>query len=213
MKITESLKGSVEEEILTSLEKIYDEIEEKQCAWKNCGGPRCIEGCGSCCHNFEPHILESEALYLAAWLIENQSERAEKLINGTYLPPSGKFEKTCIFFDESTPYHCTVYNGRCLICRLFGYSGDYDKNGKIRFTACKFYPDEKLKEQKLEHRQYSEEELKEIFGTLPPAMIDCMEQALSLMPETSSETKPIREAVPEAVKKLKWLLSMHTMSE
>lgn len=38
-------------------------------------------------------------------------------------------EGRCPFFDPNSKYHCTIYNGRASICRLFGASGFRDKFG------------------------------------------------------------------------------------
>lgn len=213
MNFPEELQQTHEIEILRKLDEVYEKIEKEQVAWKEAGGPRCIDGCGCCCHNFEPHIYESEALYLASFIIMNKSEIVESLVDGSYIPPDGlepdgTLPKTCIFFKEDTPYHCTVYQGRCLICRLFGYSGDFDKNHQVRFTACKFYPREKLQEQGLEHRQYTQKEILDKFGTLPGTMADIMQQAISITPDDSGETEPIRTAVPKALRKLLWLMQL-----
>jgi len=208
MSVLEKISGTATADIISGMEQIYNEITQRQSAWIQSGAPSCTDGCGSCCGNFEPDVLESEALFLASWLIDNVPEEAECIANGTFIPLRSSKDKGCFLFDYNSPWHCTVYGGRCLICRLFGYSGDYGKDGERRFKPCKFLAQEELAKCGLEHRQYTSAELAERFSVLPPAMSDCMEQALALTPGSDSRTKPLREALPLAIRKLQWLIRL-----
>ncbi|MCI1778553.1 MAG: hypothetical protein LKI53_01185 [Bacteroidales bacterium] len=53
---------------------------------------------------------------------------------------SGSIGKTspCMFFSPfNKPGGCTRYNDRGLICRLFGFSSNADKNGCPRLICCR----------------------------------------------------------------------------
>ena len=206
MSISDKLKGTRTEEILSQMKKFYSEIEEKQSVWYQTSKFTCPQGCGECCRNFEPDLLDCEADYMAAWLLDNQPETAEKAAQGIFPFPENK---GCPFWNENSDYHCTIYGGRSFICRFFGASGSKNKEGKLAFKPCKFYPAEILEAHKppLSHRQYSEKEMKDIFGILPPVMPDIMEKALSLNPDNHS-TKLIRDILPDAINRIKWILSM-----
>lgn len=205
-KILEKLNGTSEAEILYKMAEAYANVTEKQKIWYETSEFLCPEGCGECCRNFEPDLLECEALYMAAWLIENQPEVAESVANGQFPFPR---DKACQFWDESNPYHCTIYGGRAFICRLFGACGNHAKNVETVFKPCKFYPAEKLAEYKtpLQHRQYSQSETQQIFGTLPPVMSDLMEESVSISPD-NHETELIRDILPKTIQKLKWIIGM-----
>lgn len=208
MKEAEVFRGTQIFDILNGLHNVYTDIENAQIQWKKASPMNCPEGCGTCCHDFEPDVLESEALYMAAWMLVNQKEKAELIMEGNYIPhrffsDTALSNEGCFLFNPDDPYHCTVYEGRALICRLFGYSGDLDKNGKHRWKPCKFY--QGLLKNNLEKRQYSEEELSALCGDLPPVMSQAMSQALSLTPE-DPKTYPLREALPAALLKLKLIL-------
>jgi len=207
MTIYDKLYGTHEFEILQGLEKIYETIESHQSKWKETSSITCPDGCGSCCVNFEPDLLESEALYLAAWMLENQKERAYQIIADSFTPSRNNPETGCILFNEESPYHCSVYGGRCLICRLFGFSGDRAKDGTVRWKPCHFLPEKDLNN--LVHRQYSEKELKSIFNAIPPTMCDFMEQAMNLTPGHTGDTKPLRIALKEALFKIMFLTSFN----
>ena len=214
MNILEKIKGTYEYDIITALDAIYREIERQQAQWLASSRLSCVDGCGKCCVNFEPDVLESEALYLACFLLSNQEEKARTILDGSYVPPRQNAEAGCFLFDEISPYHCTVYGGRCCICRLFGYSGARGKDGTKRFKPCRFYGDDK-KLAPLTHREYTESELRALFGDTPPAMSDIMEKVLALTPDSAGTTRPLRQALPDALRRILFLLqfSSPTQSE
>lgn len=205
--ILEQLAGTRESEILIQMEDAYNRIETAQSDWYKESQFYCSEGCGECCHNFEPDLLECESLFMAAWLLENEPEVANAVAEGNFPLPRNS---GCQFWDENKTYHCTIYGGRPLICRLFGACGTRAKNGETVFKPCKFYPDEKLATWKipLAHRQYNQEETQQIFNTLPPVMSDFSENVVSINPESKS-TKLIRDILPETINRLKWILSLN----
>ncbi|MBQ8013993.1 MAG: hypothetical protein IJ257_06330, partial [Treponema sp.] len=77
--ILTKLGGTREEEILRAMKELYSQIAKKQAVWYEKSGFTCPRGCGECCRNFEPDLLECEADYMAAWLLENKADVAEKV--------------------------------------------------------------------------------------------------------------------------------------
>lgn len=209
--VTKKLEGTKEAEVLIQMNDVYARIFREQDNWYKKSGFTCVDGCGQCCHNFEPDLFECEAIYMAAWLLENQKEVAEKVAEGIFPFDNGK---TCNFYNDGNPYHCSIYEGRPFICRLFGGSGFKSKNGEPVFKPCKFYPVEELKKKNslLEHRQFSKEEINEIFGCEPPVMSDMMEITLSIIPD-NYKTLPIRKILPEMIQRLKWIYSLKECSK
>lgn len=196
-RIAESIRG---------MDSIYAETDAAQAAWKLASPFHCAEGCGSCCVGFEPDVLESEALYLAWHLLSSGDPRSSSLLDGSYVSPRSDPEAGCPFFDPSNPYHCTVYEGRTLICRLFAYTGDRGKDGSIRWKPCKFLPLEGLDGGLQRRSQYAERELRERFGALPPVMSDITAQAVALDPDGAHSRLPLREALPRALAKILMVL-------
>ena len=78
-KILNQLKGTNEAEIILQMENAYSKIASEQNKWYEKSSFTCTSGCGECCRNFEPDLLECEALYMAAWLMENQPEIVNKI--------------------------------------------------------------------------------------------------------------------------------------
>lgn len=210
IQIAEKFSGTKIYDILIAVDDIYKNIEQEQKAWKLNTPARCPDGCGSCCVHFEPEIYEYEALYLAAWMLEYQSARAELICAHGW----EYVEKRdgCVLFADDTPYHCTVYDGRCLICRLFGYAGDHGKDLQIRWKPCKYMVfDEAIAGFKQGH-QYSEQEMLDLFGAVPPAMTFASSRLLALNPD-DTHPQPLRTALPAALKKLKMILRFLTPPE
>ena len=226
IKEAEKFAGTVICDILTSVDSLYNGIEADQKIWKARSRIQCPDGCGSCCVHFEPEVYEAEALYLAAWMLEHQSERADRIAEAA---DSEAFAggDGCFLFDPDSPYHCTVYGGRCLICRLFGFSGDHGKDGAIRWKPCRYMQPsgeafsevtgntvgEGFDVQDVKTgRQYGQEEMVRLFGTVPPYMGAASSSLLALNPD-DTHPRPLRIALPAAIKKLKMLLSFITPPE
>ncbi len=201
--IFHKLKGTHEAEILQKMHELYSKIAEVQAEWYKKSGFTCPQGCGECCRNFEPDLLDCEALYMAAWLLENQDEVANQLIQGNFPFPDNK---GCPFWNEEAEYHCSIYGGRPFICRFFGACASKSKEGDLVFKPCKFYPEEMLAAYNplLSHKQYSQSEVKKIFGALPPVMSNIMEKAISLNPE-NQKSSMLRDILPSVLKHLKWI--------
>ncbi len=216
---------------LAELAAVYDRIEEEQKPWQEATPWRCPEGCGSCCESFEPDILEIEALWMAAWILEQgQGDAGEyPLADATAarsralcgeetaaeaLMARNSAKKGCVLARDEGPWFCSVYGGRPLICRLFGFSGDRDKTGRARFRPCSRLSMEGPANQ--EGRQndndegqgsrpsIGEAELLARFGRLPPLMGDLASLADSIL-SGSGDREPLREALPKALAKLRML--------
>lgn len=215
VNVLSKLQGTHEAQVLEQMSAAYEKLAGAQKEWYEKSQFICPDGCGCCCHNFEPDLLDCEASYMAAWIIENKPEMAERIIGkdfSTTLEMTGceleMKRKTCPFHDFENPYHCTIYEGRPFVCRMFGGCGNRDKDGHVGWKPCKFYPDEMLKEKSLAHRQYNSKEIEKIFGTFPPVMSDFMEEAISINPD-NKDTKLIHQILPDAIRRLKWLISMN----
>lgn len=57
-----------------------------------------------------------------------------------------------------------------------------------------------------------QEEILNIFGTVPPVMSDLMEEVENLNPQ-DKRTKLIRDSLPETVRRLKWIISMNDQAQ
>ena len=193
---------------LNGVHALYADIDTEQRLWKRHTPSPCPAGCGMCCEHFEPDVYEYEALYLAAWLLAHDAEKAERIRTHGALQ-SRNNDDGCFLYDPNTPYHCTVYGGRCLICRLFAHSGTRGKDMRVHWKPCKFIEGTGKNR---EHREYGEAELIALFGCFPPDMAQAAARLIALNPE-NTETRPLREALPEAIEKLRLILRFLTPPE
>ncbi|MCR5764275.1 MAG: YkgJ family cysteine cluster protein [Treponema sp.] len=204
--VLKKLENTSVYDILVKVEESYERISIEQCEWYKTTAFTCPSGCGLCCKGFEPDIFEGEALYMAAWLLENDYITAMKVADGKF--PFMHDDGTCLFFNENSPYHCSIYNGRAFICRLFGASSFRSQKGEKVWRPCKFYPDEMLSSHvpPLNKRPYSESETESVLGAVPPLMSDLTEEARSL---SDGETLLIHEILPQTIKRLLWIIDMN----
>jgi Fe-S-cluster containining protein len=193
-------RSSIEAPLL-GLHQIYEEIDRAQERWIAQSPYRCPSGCGSCCERFEPDLLDVEALYLAAWMLRHQTQRLDTLDWSSN--PSG-----CPLYDPHNPHHCTVYEGRPLVCRLFAFSGDRGKDGSIRYRPCKFMPPVPG----AQTGSLDQGTLEALYGATPPAMGDLAGQAALLIPDRSDDRLPLREALQKALAKLRHLGDLSSSS-
>ncbi|MDD4219830.1 MAG: YkgJ family cysteine cluster protein [Sphaerochaetaceae bacterium] len=116
---------------------LYSEIEERTTQFQQEFNVHCPTGCGSCCEHFVPEITDLEASLIAAYILFVKKEHAliERL--ASHLDSCG----VCPLYDASSPFHCTVYPARGMICRLFGVCPSNDKVGLPVLRKCKYSTD------------------------------------------------------------------------
>ncbi len=199
--ILEKLEGTSEYQILIEIEAAYERIAQEQKEWYEKSGLLCPQGCGDCCTHFEPDLMVSETLYMGAWLLEHQPVIAHSVAEGIFPFDNQDF---CPFFNADSPFHCSIYGGRSFICRLFGAGGTRSKKGTLVWKPCRFYPSEQLAKHDppLTHRQYSSDELMQIFGILPPDM-------RALMAGTDADTVLLRDVLPKIIRHLLFIIGMN----
>ena len=203
--VLEKLEGTSVYDTLIQMEAAYERIAHEQKEWYDAAKFYCPEGCGQCCEGFEPDLMEGESLYMAAWLIENQNDIALQIAQNKFPFDNGK---ACPLFNPDSAYHCSIYNGRAFICRLFGASSFRSRNGDKTWRPCKFYPEAVLAAHNppLAKKQYSELETEKVLGAVPPLMSDFTE---SIAASASGETELIRDILPSTIRRLLWLINMN----
>lgn len=135
-----------------SLEAIYASIESDRTVFMDTlreSGTEfgCPSLCGTCCLGFTPDLTRVEASYMASWILTEvhgpaSGEDLEALASALGKTcHNSSVPGTCPFYDPSRPgKNCTVYPARPLICRLFGYSGNKNREGKTILSFCRYMP-------------------------------------------------------------------------
>lgn len=122
-----SLKGL--HELFEGMKNDFDFFQEKY-------NIHCPSGCGECCRHFVPDITKLEALQVATYIRfcdpdwEMTKNRLEFFRDNEFC--------YCPLFREGSPFHCSIYEERPLICRLFGNCCSQDKEGNAVFKRCKY---------------------------------------------------------------------------
>ncbi len=138
-------------EQLKSIFDYYENIQNDFSPFQEEFSIHCPSGCGECCKHFMPDLTTSEALILAAYIkyMHRDEEIIEKLkaeLDNT--------EGPCPLYNDDTPFHCSVYPARGLICRLFGNAVSDTKRG-AEFKRCRFNKENSLMPEKLTEQDLS----------------------------------------------------------
>lgn len=170
---------------------VYAVVDEKTRRFAEAGALACPVGCGTCCLSLQVEATLLEMLPLAFYLFA--TNQAELLIKR--LENNGK-SKQCILFREDYinggQPGCSQYPFRALVCRLFGFSGNQDKQGNPRFALCR-------------HMHPSDMEFQSKLPQLLPLMPVLGESGMeitALHPQLGTERKPINEALLQALNKV-----------
>ncbi|MDD3001020.1 MAG: YkgJ family cysteine cluster protein [Candidatus Riflebacteria bacterium] len=113
------------------VETLQEMAEKETKAFKKRAGIDCLCHCSDCCYYEQIEATPLEFLPLA-W-------HAYKLdLLEDWLDALEKHESVTCFFArfENGRWGCKIYHLRGMICRLFGFSGITDKNGKSKFAVC-----------------------------------------------------------------------------
>lgn len=203
MDILNILPRSLLAERLEALAYLYRRSDAAVAEFAERSGVACPAGCGSCCEGFVPDIVPLEAAYLAAYLAGADKPLAYSIAaNGLEARSRDDGRVGCPLYADDNPYHCTVYEARPLICRMFAFSATRDKLGAPTFAVCR-------KGTSLGGvRSAKGDALIEAFGVEPPVMADLGSELASIEPESSGSRKPLPEAVREALSRVLFLVGM-----
>ena len=120
--------GLTSEAKAEALRHLFEELNGEIAWFRLEVGLKCPGACGYCCENSVVETTELEMLPMALELVrrgeaEKFYEAGEKM----------DFDGRCVLYepdlDRPGNGRCGRYNLRPLICRLFGFSGNPDKNG------------------------------------------------------------------------------------
>lgn len=194
-------------EQLDLLSNLYEKADRAVDNFINISGVACPFGCGTCCEGFVPDILPIEATALAAFISINNInmayEIAAKGINeNVYSSNKTGLFNGCPLYKPDSPYHCSVYEARPLICRMFAFSAVRNKRGEIAFSVCHHGKHAKAT------RSASGPALLNCFGAEPPLMSDFGLELAMLVPDSASDRKDLPTAIAMAMPRVLFLLGI-----
>lgn len=181
-----ALSSSVAGERIRKLMSVYSLLEVEEDRFCRDFSLHCTQSCGECCRHYVPVLTEAEA-GLAAYFIIKEGREEEILLR---LSSSDSASGICPLYNPSSSRHCSFYEGRSMVCRLFGSSVSLDKNGEPSFRDCRW---------KKEKREIPSSELEKKRDEVP--VMSIFGEALE------GEGESIYTALPKALDKIKLILS------
>lgn len=195
-EICTAFSGTYAGEGMEALASLYEQIEIETARFCTEHSIACGPGCGTCCEHFMPDITALEARMVAAYLLLVKKDTA--LI---YKIAEAKKSETgpCPLYRFDSPYHCSVYPARPLVCRLFGVCANGDKEGNGVFRRCRYNAEATMPLQ-----------LK--FGPEVPVMQDYA-YALRALDSSANSVSLLPKAILEQLEQLSFLVSMLTSQD
>lgn len=116
--------------------EIYRQLDDAVAAFAKRAGLSCPQGCGHCClsENVEATVLE--CLPLACFLF--RSAQADAVLQ--QLEDAGDNRRCVLYrpdFTRAGLWGCSQYETRTVVCRLFGFAGNRDRDGVPRLAMCR----------------------------------------------------------------------------
>jgi Fe-S-cluster containining protein len=116
------------------VENLFKDLEKESIQFEKSSGLSCVAGCGKCCTHPD---IEASPLEFFPWafhlFLQGEAENTLKLLADTKSSTCFIYQPLA-FVDKG---NCSTYKNRGLICRLFGFSANTDKYGKLRLATCK----------------------------------------------------------------------------
>ncbi|MDX9958549.1 MAG: YkgJ family cysteine cluster protein [Spirochaetia bacterium] len=228
MVISDILPPSLLRDRLQALAELYRRADEAVTAFCSGSGLACPHGCGTCCEGFVPDVMPLEAAAVAVFLAEKDKAAAWSLA-GNNLEASGAPElagrgqnsvdrvQGCPLYVADSPWHCSVYEARPLVCRLFAFSAVRDKRGQSSFSLCRLMPAAPgaavpaVASPNSMVRSATGSAIMAIFGAQPPVMTDYGNEVLALDPHSNGDRAPLPEALVDAMSQVLFLAGLKVM--
>lgn len=125
------LPGTAIAENVRRIFDAYRGLDADIASFQALSGIGCPEGCGRCCEETDPEVTQTEADFIALYLVYSRRDAIGAL---------NPRHRGCIFYDPFGPLHCTIYGARPLLCRAFAFTSVRDKAGNPIFRYCRHMP-------------------------------------------------------------------------
>ncbi|MDD2463042.1 MAG: YkgJ family cysteine cluster protein [Desulfobulbus sp.] len=171
---------------------LLQELDARTAQFRTVSGLQCPTGCGACCLSDKVEATVLELLPLAISLMG--SEAGDRLIERLSQPGLAAH---CVLYDPAgLDGHCSAYAHRGVVCRLFAFAGNLDRDRVPQLAACKVM---RLVSPEMVSRA-------EALIALEPSLLPIFSEAgirLSAMdPGLGTRRLPINEALREAMAKV-----------
>ncbi|SMG25036.1 Putative zinc-or iron-chelating domain-containing protein [Marivirga sericea] len=174
-----------------AVEKLFKGLDDEITEFRKESGIYCFTGCGKCCNKPDIEASPLEFLPLAYhWFSQGRAE-------AMYLKLETNSSLNCLVYqplsvNDKNHGHCSEYEHRGLICRLFGYGAGKDKYGQLRMVTCKL-----IKEQQVDNYEKAVEMLKS--KSTVPVFADYYQKLMQIDFRLAKDMLPINEAIQAAL--------------
>jgi Fe-S-cluster containining protein len=164
-------------------------------------GLSCPEGCGHCCSSEKVEATVLECIPLAFELF--RTLQAELILKRLL---KNEHERRCVLYrpdyTEAGLWGCTQYKHRAVVCRLFGFAGNPDREGNLRLAMCRV-----MKEKTVANEDAV---ILDDPNTPMPLFVDAGLRITTLHPGLGTTRMPINTALREALMKVGMVLELTT---
>nr|WP_320011512.1 YkgJ family cysteine cluster protein [uncultured Desulfobulbus sp.] len=172
---------------------LYAELDAQVALFRSVSGLQCPAGCGTCCQSSKVEATVLELIPLAIRLMG--SDTCDQLLG--YLSQTENRSGTCLLCDpKGDKGHCSVYEHRGIVCRLFGFAGNRDRQQLPQLAACRVM---RAEEPALFPRAAA---LLELEPGLLPLFSEWGMRLTAIDPALGTRRLPINEALYEALVKV-----------
>ena len=183
-------------EIVSQVMDLYAHIDSAVAEFQLKSGLRCPVGCGQCCPTADVRVTTLEMLPMAHEILCNHDAGDWMDRLGTQ-PQAGR----CALYSEkriSDAGHCSFYNWRPALCRLFGFAAVRSRTGGRAISVCKYI------------RQKNPRGAKAAMALAEeaPCFVHYGAQVYALDPALGTELMPINMALRRAIERLGLSLSL-----
>ncbi|MEX2371422.1 MAG: YkgJ family cysteine cluster protein [Bacteroidales bacterium] len=167
---------------IRAVNRIFALADAHTAKFRAASGLRCLDNCGLCCTNPNIRATVLEFLPLAQHLVVSDTHISvyERLISQN--------DTVCVNYNPfESAGHCTAYQNRGLICRMFGFTARTNQHGKPELVTCnlikKSIPQEKIDKTLIK----------------APVMADYYMKLYGIDPNLSVQYLPVNESVKKAL--------------
>jgi uncharacterized protein len=187
------------EHLATQVLELYVQADAAVSRFSAASGLSCPSGCCSCCLSEKVEATTLEMLPLAFHLFRT---RQAELVLKRLEKQQGS--NRCILFrperSDADGGACSQYPCRALVCRLFGFAGSNDRNGRPRLAYCRIMKQQApaLSSQLLDNAAVEHLPLFHDFGMA----------ITTLHPHLGTSRRPINLAIREALLKVGLIIEL-----
>jgi len=177
---------------IREVEQVFKQLDKETQKFESQSKLKCLTNCNICClkKGLEANVLEF--LPFAYYLVKNNLH--EEALDLLETKP-----EFCINLAKSqapgVTAGCSVYEYRGLICRLFGFSGVHDKNGKLSVYTCHYMKAEFHEEFKLASEKINS-------GMNIPIVTDYYYKIYYIDNQMANDYNPINVSIRKAIEKV-----------